>query len=298
VEQVKQQATPSVEPPQQQASVQRFSCEVCRIHCRSASNLRDHLNGKTHRRNAALLCGTALDPMDRAAAAESSRRDGAPQSVHCLPCDAWVPEAEFARHLQSPSHAVAIRAQAAGTCSRAFFGATETAGDSSVGVITCDLEQEANAGTICRSLANFCGVGARLLHVQSPPTADGASRNVGGGVLVSGRLRSVSRHCEQKLTRQLLSLDDFIEMLPRWERPIVAVETASGAQDLTSFAFPAVCDVLVGGESTGVAPRILAALRPDVDRIVYVPMAGFHKSMNVAQAVTVALYEYRRQHPG
>ena len=46
------------------------------------------------------------------------------------------------------------------------------------------------------------------------------------------------------------------------------------------------CDVLVGGESTGVHPSILANLRPGVDRVVYVPMAGFHKSMNVAQAVT------------
>jgi hypothetical protein len=50
---------------------------------------------------------------------------------------------------------------------------------------------------------------------------------------------------------------------------------------------------------SGIHPSILAALRvrPDLDAIIYIPMPGFARSMNVAAATCAALYEHRRQHP-
>lgn len=278
-----------------------FLCGLCRVQCRGAASLRQHLAGEKHRRNAALLSDTVCTPCVRGVQGNSNRPSA---SVHCAVCDAWF--TDIASHHSSRTHMLALRTNAAGTGSRAFFNTgSATAQDidsgASIGVITCDLECDTNAGAICRVLANFAAVGARLVHVHNPPAGAGSGESGGGrALLVSGRTRSVSRGTDQKLERRLLSVESFAsEALPTWDRPIVVLETAAGAVSLCDFAFPSACDILVGGESKGVDARILAALRPGVDQIVFIPMqAGCHRSMNVAAAVTVALYEYRKQHPG
>ena len=79
--------------------------------------------------------------------------------------------------------------------------------------------------------------------------------------------------------------------------PIVAIETATGAVDITGFDFPRECTIMVGSEGSGIDPKVLRAMAPGYDRLVYIPMHGPHHSLNVSQAVAIALYEYRRQHP-
>jgi tRNA(Leu) C34 or U34 (ribose-2'-O)-methylase TrmL len=80
--------------------------------------------------------------------------------------------------------------------------------------------------------------------------------------------------------------------------PFVALETATGALPLPSFQFPRRCVLLAGAEGAGIDIKLLRRLQPGLDAIVYVPMPGPHKSMNVAEAVSCAVYEYRRQWPG
>lgn len=265
-------------------------CDICGIQCRGAASYRDHLNGKSHQRNAALADGRISETAVRA----NKNHASAAGRQHCKLCEAWMPASEFDEHLQSRTHLLAVKTHEAGTGSRVFFdnsAALEDGAGSSVGIVTCDLEQATNAGAICRALCNFAPVGSRLTLVHSEPGSTTSS------LLVSGKMRTVARRCDQKLRRQKLSLDDFLHALPLWERPLVVVETAQDAENIYSFSFPPACDILVGGESRGVHPRILEALRPGVDRIVFVPMAGCHFSMNVSACLTVALYEYRRQHP-
>jgi tRNA G18 (ribose-2'-O)-methylase SpoU len=77
----------------------------------------------------------------------------------------------------------------------------------------------------------------------------------------------------------------------------VVIETATGAGPIAEFAFPRKCTIVVGAEANGVPPRVLRKLRPGYDAIVYIPMRGKHKSLNVATALACTLYEYRRQWP-
>lgn len=168
-----------------------------------------------------------------------------------------------------------------------------------LGVITCDLEKPENAGSLCRLLSNFASEGASLMHVHTPRVGATAAEAEAtqARLLRSQAMMLAGRHAHRKLARTVISLVDFLPRIATWPRPIVVIETAEGAVDIHGFVFPPQCDVLVGGETRGVHPSLLAALRPGTDATVYIPMPGFARSMNVASAACVALYEHRRQHP-
>ena len=303
-----------------------FDCHICRIRWRQPPpDPGVHLASKEHRRNLALLKGSAPD---------GGAMSRANENLHCSYCDVWVRDsAAYALHAAGRKHARAV-ATSGGTAQHDFFRsqhvstptpdvstdvpgsnhvgplpseadspsetitaaataatAATTASCTGCGVITCDLEKPGNAGSICRLLSNFSAVGSSLTHVHSlaPETQ---SR-----LLRSSAMQLAARHSDAKLTRRALPLADFLSSIAHWPRPIVAVETAAGAVDIHTFTFPRRCDVLVGGETRGIHPSILAALRPGVDAIVFIPMPGFAHSMNVATATCVALYEHRKQHP-
>ena len=291
--------------------IRPFDCTVCRLRWRQPPHdLQPHRSSKEHRRNLALL--KASGPSDSALSRAS-------ENVHCSYCDVWIRDAAaYSVHVAGKKHARNMAA-ASGTRSFAFFdrleddsgppilygdrgaapspsGAAAPAVSTAVGcgVITCDLEKPENAGSVCRLLSNFSSEGASLVHVHSPLMAEAEAKQ--RLLLRSGAMRLAARHCDSKLERCILPLADFVQRIGSWPRPIVAVETAEGAVDIHSFAFPELCDVLVGGETRGVHPSILSALRPGIDAIVFIPMPGFARSMNVAAATCAALYEHRRQH--
>ena len=86
----------------------------------------------------------------------------------------------------------------------------------------------------------------------------------------------------------------------RQERvPVVALETAAHASNLCDFKFPQKCDIMVGAEDTGISSAVIDAMDPSRgDAIVYIPLPGVYHSLNVATALSIAMYEYRRQWPG
>ena len=53
----------------------------------------------------------------------------------------------------------------------------------------------------------------------------------------------------------------------------------------------------MGAEARGIDPALLGSLKAGYDTAVYTPMPGHHTSLNVAAALALALYEYRRQWP-
>ena len=80
---------------------------------------------------------------------------------------------------------------------------------------------------------------------------------------------------------------------------MIALETARGAVSLCEFSFPEHCEIMVGAEDSGISAEVIEALQPERgDAVVYVPLPGVYHSLNVATALSVALYEYRRQWPG
>lgn len=72
---------------------------------------------------------------------------------------------------------------------------------------------------------------------------------------------------------------------------VVALEQVPAARALNAFEFPEKVLLVVGAEMFGVSTEILAMC----DAVVYIPQCGLIKSLNVASATAMALYEYSRQ---
>jgi len=73
---------------------------------------------------------------------------------------------------------------------------------------------------------------------------------------------------------------------------IVALEQSELALPLDTFVFAERTGLIVGAEAFGVSEELTKL----ADSIVYIPHAGLVKSLNVATATGIALYEYSRQH--
>ena len=174
--------------------------------------------------------------------------------------------------------------------------------DAAVGprVIACNLNSPANLGSIFRLMGCFnmnrldhvyTSVGRKRKARAPPEWADDGRRR---------SMQQMASGCDTLVTRRLVPVDLYIEHLrrandERW--PVVAIETATSAVSLNTFQFPKRCAIMVGAEGRGIDPAVMKALRPGYDAFVIIPMLGPHKSLNVATALGVALYEYRRQWP-
>ena len=181
--------------------------------------------------------------------------------------------------------------------SYALFGTGPSPGPGpgKVAVVMDGLRDPANLGSIYRLLATF-GVGA-LTHVH----ADGSPAPVWDDEHRWPKVRAVARGCERHVDRtfqERASLVEWLELGDTERPPVVCIETASGAESLHDFSFPERCVVLVGAEGRGLDPKVARALRPGFDAFVVIPMCGPHVSLNVASALGISLYEYRRQWPG
>ena len=151
------------------------------------------------------------------------------------------------------------------------------------------MRDVANIGSTYRLMAclNF----TEMVHVGT------------AGALGAGNLAAASsKGCEMFVNRQQYLLAEYLAYLgthgPANRPPIVAVETASTAENIHTFDWPEDCSIMVGNEGTGVPTKVLKTLHPGYDKLVIIPMSGPHKSLNVAMALGMALFAYRRQWPG
>lgn len=173
---------------------------------------------------------------------------------------------------------------------------TDVDSDKNVGIVLCGVRHPSNVGAIIRSCSCF-GV-SRLLHLHSAANNNTNKRYWSEPHIVA-TLQSCSVGTLSRFQQadgapfQSISIDNFVV-----SRPLVVMEAIAGAISIYEYKFPEHCDVMVGSEHKGITTDILKALRKDVDAVVYVPMQGPHHSLNVASALTIALYEYRRQWPG
>jgi len=113
----------------------------------------------------------------------------------------------------------------------------------------------------------------------------------------------VRRHTAHKASTSAADADDEDKdgmVTGRRERlPVIAMETAAHATNLCEFKFPQKCEIMVGAEDAGISTAVIDALDPaQGDAVVYIPLPGVYHSLNVATALSIAMYEYRRQWPG
>lgn len=74
---------------------------------------------------------------------------------------------------------------------------------------------------------------------------------------------------------------------------LVALEITTSSESIHNFSFPENSDIvlIVGDENFGVSEEVLKLCND----IVHIPMYGQNSSMNVVQAINIALYEITKQ---
>jgi tRNA G18 (ribose-2'-O)-methylase SpoU len=105
------------------------------------------------------------------------------------------------------------------------------------------------------------------------------------------KLSRIARSADRHLRYSYLSSEELIHRLDELA-PLVAVEITSRSVDLYHAALPGDCSLVVGSERAGISREILERC----SLAVHIPMYGVNGSMNVSHALTLAMYEWRRQH--
>jgi len=145
-------------------------------------------------------------------------------------------------------------------------------------VVLFEPEIAPNSGNIIRLCAN---AGARL-HLIEPL----------GFALDDAKLRRAGLdYHEYAQVERHHSLDACLEAVAP---PALLAFTTRGTRDLGACVYPAGCVLLFGPESRGLPADILGAIPRD--RHIRIPMRAVSRSLNLSNAVAIALYEAWRQH--
>lgn len=86
------------------------------------------------------------------------------------------------------------------------------------------------------------------------------------------------------------SFPGWREALAGEDRPLIALETGPGSQDIRRFDWPEKGILALGNEELGVPREILER----AEAIVSIPLQGRKASLNVSQAFAIAAWEIRR----
>lgn len=73
--------------------------------------------------------------------------------------------------------------------------------------------------------------------------------------------------------------------------PLIGLEWTTESTTIYSTTFPNGACLVVGSERYGISKSLLDIL----DSTIHIPMLGINSSMNVAQALSIGIYEFRRQ---
>lgn len=108
--------------------------------------------------------------------------------------------------------------------------------------------------------------------------------------LKNKKLSKLARSTDQHLDIKHLTLERFIELRPHFKQ-LCALEITTQSTCLFDMNISRCDGVVVGHESLG----IRASLLNYCDNAIHLPMYGTNGSMNVSHALSVFLYEWRRQ---
>ena len=88
--------------------------------------------------------------------------------------------------------------------------------------------------------------------------------------------------------------EDDLRMIVPESKTLVAIETADNATCLYDTELPDDIAFVVGSERNGIREELLK----QCDQVVYIPVPGPTRSLNVSHAAAVALFEWQRQKTG
>ena len=105
-----------------------------------------------------------------------------------------------------------------------------------------------------------------------------------------GRVRRAAASSRDNIKWYFSEETDLRKIVPEG-KTIVAIETANNATCIYDTQLPENVAFIVGSESHGLSNELLA----QCDMVVYIPVPGPTRSLNVSHAAAVALFEWQRQ---
>ena len=105
-----------------------------------------------------------------------------------------------------------------------------------------------------------------------------------------GKVRRAAASSRDNIRWYFSEETDLRKIVPEG-KTIVAVETADNATCIYDTQLPENVAFIVGSESHGISEELLA----QCDSVVYIPVPGPTRSLNVSHAAAVALFEWQRQ---
>jgi tRNA G18 (ribose-2'-O)-methylase SpoU len=145
-------------------------------------------------------------------------------------------------------------------------------------VVLDNLRSSFNVGSIFRSVECFAGAKIYLCGYTTTPED------------VSLQKTSMQTH-EWVNYEARRSTEDLLKELKTQGHYLVGLEKTKNSVSLSKSLFPKKTVFVVGNERFGLDPQLLRLC----DALVEIPMLGQKNSLNVAAALTCAIYEYTRQ---
>lgn len=105
-----------------------------------------------------------------------------------------------------------------------------------------------------------------------------------------GKVRRAAASSRDNIHWYFSEESDLRNIVPEG-KTIVAIETADNATCIYDTQLPENVAFIVGGERHGLDEKLLA----QCDMVVYIPVPGPTRSLNVSHAAAVALFEWQRQ---
>ena len=105
-----------------------------------------------------------------------------------------------------------------------------------------------------------------------------------------GKVRRAAASSRDNIRWYFSEETDLRKIVPAHKK-IVAIETADNATCLYDTELPSDVAFIVGSESHGLSDALLS----QCDQVVYIPVPGPTRSLNVSHAAAVALFEWQRQ---
>ena len=105
-----------------------------------------------------------------------------------------------------------------------------------------------------------------------------------------GKVRRAAASSRDNIRWYFSEETDLHKIVPEG-KAIVAIETADNATCIYDTQLPENVAFIVGSESHGLSNELLS----QCDRVVYIPVPGPTRSLNVSHAAAVALFEWQRQ---
>ena len=104
------------------------------------------------------------------------------------------------------------------------------------------------------------------------------------------KINRIARDSIKYLQIEETSLADFILRIRDYQ-PLYALEITSESKDIFQTELSGMFSIVVGNERQGISQELLDMC----SAAIHIPMYGGNGSMNVAHALAIALYEWRRQ---